>query len=211
MKESGDSAKAIRDAIQELGKTMGAARAEQPVQQQVQAQPQESEEAYEERIKEELLTNPRKVLDEHLRRSVSPLVNSVASGARQTARELVRLQKGQDAFDRYGADIDRIVAGKPVSDIIQRPREVYEEAYNQVMASHLDDLIAIRVAEEVAKLRVNGSEGEARASGVRAPYGASQSRPAPREKRIILSEREREIADQKGLDYHTYARIYKGA
>lgn len=206
--EAGNSAKAIKEAISELGQTLTVPPAEQAA---VLPTPTESEAEYEERVKTEVLENPKKVLDEHLRRSVGPLVTSVASGAMQMARELVRIQKGPEAFDKYVTEIDAIVGQAPVTDRVQKPKEIYEKAYNQVMASHLDDLITIRVAEEVAKLKTKGeSTTEGPSSGLKAPYGSTQTRVAPKVRTVVLNAREREIADQKGIDYKTYARIYKG-
>jgi len=205
--KAGDSSAAIRQAIGELGEVMRPVV--QPVVNPVQQTPSESDEDYEERLKNDFLDHPKKALDEYLGKSVGPLVNSVASGTMQMARELIRVQKGPDTFDRYSPEIDQIVSGVPVSDRISKPREVYENAYNQVMAGHLDELISVRVAEEVAKLSSGAGTKESSSPGIRAPYGASQVRPAARVRNVTLNAAERVQADQKGLDYDTYARLYK--
>jgi len=201
-----DSGRVLKEAIDELGRTLKPA----PVPQSVAQGSVESDTDYEERLKTDFLDHPKKALDEYLQRSVGPLVSSVASGSMQVARELVRMQKGPDTFDRYVSEIDAVVSRIPVVEKINKPREVYERAYNEVMSGHLDELITARVAEEMAKLQGTGKTESAQA-GIRAPFGSTQVRPASKQKRIVLTEREREVADRKGLDYMTYAKIYKGA
>jgi hypothetical protein len=111
-------------------------------------------------------------------------------------------------------EIDAIAQQAAIPDLINKPKEVYESAYNQVMAGHLDELISIRVAEEVAKMQVQNGGAQVQvqpSAGVRAPYGATQNRPAPAAKRVVLNAQDKAVADRKGLDYQTYARLYKGA
>jgi hypothetical protein len=81
------------------------------------------------------------------------------------------------------------------------------------MAGHLDELIAVRVAEEVAKLRNEMEPSEQQGQrGLGATYNAAQARNvSTKQKRVILTEADKTIADRRGLDYATYARIYKGA
>lgn len=169
--------------------------APQPVQ-----QPGETDEAFAERLKKDFFESPKSHLDEYARRTIAPLVGQISSGMQLLAREMLENGPEGESFKRYLPEIERIVEQR--QDRWTNPR-VYKEAFKQVQAEHITEIIAERVKAELEERERAETERPAPATFTERPGGAPRTQ---RREVVTLTREEAKKAAVLGLDPETYWR-----
>jgi len=174
---------------------------------QLQGQPQqakrETDAEFAEWVKEKLFDNPTAVLDEYMARKLSPEIRRLATNNQYQSRRFLELDPDKGAtYKKYKAQIDAVVETLPPEEKLYNP-EVYLKAYNQVITSNIDDIIATKVAEALANAanpaagKVNPLTGQARhhseTGTMPNPVGGGQR------KAVVLTRDERASAAMRGV------------
>lgn len=142
----------------------------------IQQQPGESLEAFKERINRKYLEDPYETMVEFSNRYVGGALQTMAQQSMQLQRKLAYLEADDKDFVRKHQDeIEQEVARIPVDQQMRDP-EAYKRAMDTVRARHMDEIIAIKVAEAIAK--ATGAAPAAPAAA-RSPLGASETPVIP--------------------------------
>ena len=93
---------------------------------------------FEKRLNDAFLENPSRGFDEGFNAKVAPLLQVMAQNQAQVSRELVLTNADtRKVYDRYGEEIEQLVASMSLQDKLQNPR-VYQTAVEQIKARHMD-------------------------------------------------------------------------
>ena len=174
LKSRADQSSALKSSFDSLGE-----RLEKSAKAQVQAPapiPQreagETMEQFKERINRTYLEDPFSALQDFSNRMIGGAVQTLAEQNLRLQRKMAYIESPDKDFvskhrDEIEAELDRI----PVDQQIKDP-SVVNRTIDSVRARHMDEIVAQKVAEEIAKLSANGSL--APAATQRAPVGTSE-------------------------------------
>ena len=201
--QKADSNLALQAGIRDLKDSI-----RQPVVQPAPIQkPGESDAAFADRLKEGLLDDPDKLLDEKMNRRLSPVFDKILSTNLSLQKKLTRIEKG-DSFDRYSTEIEQEVQNMDRTD-----PDVYGKAHDMVVSRHLSDekeRIKQEVIEELKKEQpvpqVAPQNFTPAASGSPPPVNKGKYiKISPEEKAQATRE-----ANRRGLDVQKFIQIKYG-
>lgn len=86
----------------------------------------------------DIYSNPEGFMDRQFAKRVGPLVQAQTSAMRNTNREIFKGRVGED-YEKYGEEIEQFVSA--LAPQLQADPRAYEQAYNFVRASHLDEIV----------------------------------------------------------------------
>ncbi|HSW65333.1 MAG TPA: hypothetical protein VLH56_18800 [Dissulfurispiraceae bacterium] len=174
--------------------------------------------ALEKRLNDTFMENPYRGLDEGFNVKVAPLLQVMAQNQAQISRELVLTNADtRKVYDRYGEEVEQIVAAMTLQDKLQNPR-VYQAAVEQVKARHMDSFQAEALEQLLEQkkqewMKELGVESGKPAQAVKpAPYAAPQTaaRPAAAAKKVVQIPKWVEDKGNKiGVDPKQLYQIYR--
>ena len=164
-------------------------------------QAQESVAEFKERMKEHLYDDPVAMMDEYFSKKLSPEIRRLASNNQFQSQKFLELdpEKGE-TYKKYKSEVDLVVEKLPPQDKLYDP-DIYTKAYQQVMATHIDDIIAAKVQEAIKTQGIGGVP--APAAEVKVSYAETGVTPNPTgataKKVVVLTPTEKALAANKGV------------
>lgn len=209
LQQQADVATQLNQGISQLGETLkkgqGQGQGQQPPPPQAKG---ETEAEYAERIKKEFYDDPYHNLQDMTQRTMQPFLNQVVNNNVAMSRRLMTLdpQKSEN-FKAYAEEIDQAVAQMPPMTKLQDPM-VYDKAYEQVVARHMDEIIEKSVAQRLAEAQAqnpgNGSSAPSTAQNSHVEHGHQPPSGGPRKNYAVLTPQEKTTAFNKGLTQQQY-------
>lgn len=92
-------------------------------------------------------SEPDKFMEQQLNRRLQPIVNSTVQSIRGTNKNSFIRDVGDEDWQRYGAEVEQLIDS--FSPEVQMHPNAYKQAYNIVMANHLDEVTSSK-AEKMA-------------------------------------------------------------
>lgn len=129
--------------------------AERPIQVQAPPaqQPGETDADFMERFNRMYLDNPSQALDEWANRKLGRAFETMVKGQEKLSRALALSDpENKKLYERYGKEVESEIERIPLAERASDP-DVYRRAFSSVKGRHMDDYIAERVKEELAKLQ----------------------------------------------------------
>lgn len=108
----------------------------------VSYQPQRQEE------EPDIFSNPDGFMDRQFQKRLGPLVQSQAAAMRNTNREIFKGRIGGE-YEKYGEEVEQFVSA--LAPQLQADPRAYEQAYNFVRASHLDEIVQEKTETKAAE------------------------------------------------------------
>ena len=204
-----DPLEAITKGFKELGEAL---KDKQTVQPQIPVQkPGESDEEFAERLKEALFSeNPLPALKEAVERFTQPVVQQQAYTTMELAKRVMELdpEKGP-IFKKYKSEIDAFIKTLPPN--VQMNPGVYEYAYKEIYARHMNDIIEEKLKEKEEEIRKKVMEelkGTQKGTQSQGAYmtGEPVTKGRPK-KRVYVTQEERDEAERRGIPLEDYLRI----
>lgn len=110
---------------------------------------QQQQQGYEE---PSIWEDPDQYLDRKLQQRLNPLIQQNVQSMKETNKQVFRQQIGQDEWNRFGNEIEQFV--NSLSPQLQADPRAYQQAYNFVRASHVDEIANERANQQAnQKLR----------------------------------------------------------
>lgn len=170
----------------------------------------ESEEEFRERIKNEIYDDPVKALEGVISKKLTPEIRRLAQNNLYHSRKYLEIdpEKG-DNFKKYQKEIDSVVQ-KMGNDAKLGDPEVYQKAYQQVMASHIDDIVSDRVKKALEEQGSSKERGDGIPSDGGSYHESGLQSPPPngkKKQRIRITEEDRKKAPIRGMNAHDFAKL----
>lgn len=206
LRDSRELNESIAQGFQTLSSELKSRKVDTGVQQSIAPQqPTETIEQYNERLREEILENPVKALEEFSIKKFGPIINELVGNNLSVSRRFMELDPDDgDFFKKHQEEIDKFVNSLPDQEKL-RDKNVYKRATRQIKMEHIDELVESKVQALINKKVENRAPGT-----VSSGYSESSVNPRPtvvkRESKVLTRE-EAAKADLYGIskeDYYDY-------
>lgn len=191
LRKKTESETGLRDSFERLSTSL-LETVSRPAPAQQPAMQQETPQARKERLEKQSLDRPIDTIME----TVEPIVESLFRNQVLLARRVAR-SEDPETFKNYGKEIDELAQRLPIHQ--QNDPDAYKQIADVVRARHIDDIVAQRVKEELAKQTppaaqpgLEAASPPSRPVGSLAPRGAAPSAAAAASKRGIRISKEQE-------------------
>ena len=222
LQKNADTASALKESVNELGKSVNQQQ-QQPVNEVPQQAKGESDDDFWKRFSDQLFKsdNPKELFQEMMNRMAGPYVNEQRSQLSKVNKQLLmRDEEKGPRFKKYASEIEAFVKSLPAEQ--QNHPDVWEYAYQQVMQRHQDELIQEEVDRKVKELMESREQEPSSSSSAErqrggSPASGNQRRgttggvgtgslsPTKKKKRVTLTEQDYRKMHQLGMTERDYA------
>ena len=171
--------------------------------------PQKSEDEYKEEFNEKFVEDPYSAMVKFQIEKLGPEIQRLMLNNLEVSKKFVELDPDRrETFKKYQSEIEGEIAKIPPQERL-RDTEIYRKAHDRVMATHIDDIVALKVKEA---LEAQASEREIAEKKKTTPGFAETTMSPPPVKKmnyIVLTQEEKRKADLLGIPLKEYARYLK--
>jgi predicted nucleic acid-binding Zn ribbon protein len=207
LSKKADATAALSQGLAQLGQTLSKPSTTQspPDIEAQRATYEEKKRKFAERAKERFFDEPVEVLDEYARLSIQPAFEAMLVSQIPTYRTLAELNPDVGwVMKKYGPEVDDIVNKLPPAQKVNNP-SLYVEAAKRIKAEHLEEIVAEKVAVEVAK-QLKTQPQPSRANVPNFSEHSSNPRPPTKTRRPAITEEDRRAMLVTGMDEDDYLR-----
>ena len=202
LRENSALGESIAAGFQNLSKELKSNQGVHKEQTVAPKQPTETQEQYLERVREEILENPVKVLDEYATKKLGPIITELVGGNLAMSRRFMEIDPEDGTFfKKHQEEIDKYVKSLPDHEKL-KDKNVYKRATRIVKMDHFDELVNEKVEAALNK-KVEGNSNVS----VQRGYSESSVNPRPmtvkRQSRVLTRE-EAKKAEMIGLTHEVY-------
>lgn len=120
-------------------------------QRQQPSYPQQYPQQYQQQNEPDPYTDPEGFMDVQFQRRMQPLVNNTVNSLRSVNRSNFTQAVAKEDWEKYSGEVEAIIDN--FSPQIQMHPDAYKQAYNIVLANHMDEVVGSK-AEKIASERL---------------------------------------------------------